>query len=176
MKTEKLNEKKRLEELKSEQFTQSTLNKKSQQHFINKFTKEVIRQWQACPVELLDEDNRNNETMNGTVLKHLLTELGFIEPTSHIRAKRSKTPTSRQLSNRLASDLFRKVEEPTVVSVFNVNALHQLEKQDKKVAQLWKVLGGEHYGHITLNNLRMFLLAIKGLHVMPDVKFTDNMS
>ena len=38
------------------------------------------------------------------------------------------------------------------------------------------MLGGEHYGHITLNNLRMFLLAIKGLHVMPDVKFTENPS
>jgi hypothetical protein len=30
---------------------------------------------------------------------------------------------------------------------------------------LWKILGGDYYGHITLNNLRMLLLAIKGLHV-----------
>ena len=30
---------------------------------------------------------------------------------------------------------------------------------------MWKVLGGEFYGHVTLNNLRMLLLAIKGLHI-----------
>lgn len=38
---------------------------------------------------------------------------------------------------------------------------------------MWVILGGEHYGHVTLNNLRMMLLAIKGLHVQPDVPLTD---
>jgi hypothetical protein len=31
-------------------------------------------------------------------------------------------------------------------------------------------LGGEFFGHVTLNNLRMLLLAIKGLHVQPEVR------
>jgi hypothetical protein len=34
---------------------------------------------------------------------------------------------------------------------------------------LWKILGGPYFAHVTLNNLRMMLLAIKGLHVQPDV-------
>jgi len=34
---------------------------------------------------------------------------------------------------------------------------------------LWKILGGPYFNHVTLNNLRMMLLAIKGLHVQPDV-------
>jgi hypothetical protein len=49
--------------------------------------------------------------------------------------------------------------------MFNVNLINQIEKQDQKIIQLWRILGGEYYGHITLNNLRMLLLAIKGLHV-----------
>ena len=50
------------------------------------------------------------------------------------------------------------------------------EKQDRLVMNLWKMLGGEYYGHITLNNLRMFLLAVKGLHVSPDVKLDTDTS
>ena len=30
------------------------------------------------------------------------------------------------------------------------------------------MLGGEHYGHVTLNNLRMMLLAVKGIHMQPE--------
>ena len=37
-----------------------------------------------------------------------------------------------------------------------------------KVQNLWVILGGEHYGRVTLNNLRMVLLAVKGMHVQPD--------
>ena len=46
------------------------------------------------------------------------------------------------------------------------------EKQDTKANLLWMILGGNHYGHVTLNNLRMTLLAIKGLPVQPDVKMS----
>ena len=48
--------------------------------------------------------------------------------------------------------------------------VRDLEKQEQKILCLWKILGGEFYGHVTLNNLRMILLAIKGLHVQPDIK------
>lgn len=35
---------------------------------------------------------------------------------------------------------------------------------------MWQCLGGPYFGHVTLNNLRMLLLAIKGLHVRPDIE------
>ena len=38
--------------------------------------------------------------------------------------------------------------------------------------KMWHVLGGPYFGHITLNNLRMLLLAIKGLHVRPETEIT----
>ena len=34
---------------------------------------------------------------------------------------------------------------------------------------MWMVLGGPHYAHVTLNNLRMLLLAVKGFRVQPDI-------
>lgn len=36
------------------------------------------------------------------------------------------------------------------------------------------MLGGPYYGHVTLNNVRMLLLAIKGLHVQPDIDLDQN--
>jgi hypothetical protein len=42
-----------------------------------------------------------------------------------------------------------------------------------KIVHLWKILGGDFYEHVTLNNLRMMLLAIKGLHVTPDAEFGE---
>jgi len=35
------------------------------------------------------------------------------------------------------------------------------------VYDLWKYLGGEVYSHITLNNLRIFLLSIMGTYLEP---------
>lgn len=49
-----------------------------------------------------------------------------------------------------------------------------MEKQAERVKQIWLILGGNFYGHITLNNLRMMCLAIKGLHVSPDVEFSES--
>ena len=40
------------------------------------------------------------------------------------------------------------------------------EKQTLKMQSLWALLGGDHFGHITLNNLRMLMLAIKGVVVL----------
>lgn len=34
---------------------------------------------------------------------------------------------------------------------------------------MWMVLGGPYYSHVTLNNLRMLLLAVKGFRVQPDI-------
>ena len=45
---------------------------------------------------------------------------------------------------------------------------YESEKQISKVQVLWVMLGGEHYGHVTLNNLRMMLLAVKGVHIQPE--------
>jgi hypothetical protein len=64
-----------------------------------------------------------------------------------------------------------------ISKVRDVNAeLSLIQKQEHKFLCLWKMLGGEFYGHVTLNNLRMMLLAIKGLHVQPDVKKTKSMN
>lgn len=42
--------------------------------------------------------------------------------------------------------------------------------QDKNVVfEMWKNLGGEIRNHITLNNLRIFLLAIMGTYVEPSL-------
>lgn len=40
------------------------------------------------------------------------------------------------------------------------------------VREMWKALGGEYRGHITLNNLRIFLLAIMNSHVESDLDKT----
>lgn len=50
------------------------------------------------------------------------------------------------------------------------------EPKDKQVWSMWKTLGGEELGHVTLNNLRMLLFAVKGVKVSPDVKVDYNMS
>jgi hypothetical protein len=38
------------------------------------------------------------------------------------------------------------------------------------MTELWKILGGELRNHVTLNNLRMFLLAIMGTYVEQSLK------
>ena len=50
------------------------------------------------------------------------------------------------------------------------------EPKEKQVWSMWKTLGGEELGHVTLNNLRMLLFAVKGVKVSPDVKVDYNMS
>jgi hypothetical protein len=42
---------------------------------------------------------------------------------------------------------------------------NSLEKQ--MVGDIWKILGGEVRNHVTLNNIRIFLLAIMGSFVEP---------
>ena len=47
-------------------------------------------------------------------------------------------------------------------------------EQDYQLAwQVWLTLGGAYWHHVTLNNLRMLLLAIQGLHVQPDAPLGD---
>ena len=63
--------------------TNPSLNHKSKLYFISKFTKEIIKVWQECPSEpntpgYLDEANRENETMNHLVMRHVLCKLGFL--------------------------------------------------------------------------------------------------
>ena len=41
------------------------------------------------------------------------------------------------------------------------------DNEGEMIAEIWKYLGGDVKGHITLNNLRMFLLAIMGTFVEP---------
>jgi hypothetical protein len=42
---------------------------------------------------------------------------------------------------------------------------NSLEKQ--MISDIWKILGGEVRNHVTLNNIRIFLLAIMGSFVEP---------
>lgn len=170
-------------ESKSPKFTGSTLNEKSKQHFINKFTREIIRAWQECPDSLLDAVNRENETMNLAVMKHILRQLGFIVDIQEKHAKsksRERSPFSSRKNTPVPekqsfiSDALRENINNRLISMFNLNAIMETDKQDKKINALWRQLGGCHYGHVTLNNLRMFLLAIEGLHVVPDVKYQFN--
>jgi hypothetical protein len=42
-----------------------------------------------------------------------------------------------------------------------------IDMEKSIVYDLWKYLGGEIYSHITLNNLRIFLLAIMGTYLEP---------
>jgi len=61
------------EQTKPESFTQSKLNNKSKQYFVQKFTKEIIMAWQGIPEKLLREDERLNETMTFEVMQYVLT-------------------------------------------------------------------------------------------------------
>lgn len=51
---------------------------------------------------------------------------------------------------------------------------HDSKDSDKNIVyDLWKYLGGELKNHITLNNLRIFLLAIVGTFVEPGLNRAD---
>ena len=67
---------------------------------------------------------------------------------------------------------FLRRSDPTQRAIKLVNK----EPKDKQVWTMWKTLGGEELGHVTLNNLRMMLFAVKGVKVSPDVKVDYNMS
>ena len=47
---------------------------------------------------------------------------------------------------------------------------HQRDDEKNMLFELWRVLGGEVKQHITLNNLRIFLLAIMGTYCEPGIK------
>eukprot|EP00350_Pseudokeronopsis_sp_OXSARD2_P010932 CAMPEP_0170552220 /NCGR_PEP_ID=MMETSP0211-20121228/10138_1 /TAXON_ID=311385 /ORGANISM="Pseudokeronopsis sp., Strain OXSARD2" /LENGTH=143 /DNA_ID=CAMNT_0010859809 /DNA_START=1413 /DNA_END=1844 /DNA_ORIENTATION=+ len=106
--------------------TSKQLSNNSERYFIGKFTKEIIGVWQEFE---LDENNKNNETLDFSVLKDFLIKLGFI--------------SASQYSNECYIG-------------------------EKDMGQeIWKVLGGEIKGHVTLNNLRILLLAILGTFIEP---------
>ena len=47
----------------------------------------------------------------------------------------------------------------------------EIQKKDGDIMfELWRVLGGEIKQHVTLNNLRIFLLAIMGTYCEPGIK------
>lgn len=97
---------------------------------------------------LLTKEQKENETMTITVMEFMLQKLGFL--------RRERVPETPK----------RKVS--------GLTAIENLAKQTERIEQIWQILGGNFYGHITLNNLRMMCLAIKGLHVSPDVEFQEN--
>lgn len=43
----------------------------------------------------------------------------------------------------------------------------KLGNENDVILQIWDTLGGEYFGHVTLNNLRIFLLGVMGTHVYP---------
>lgn len=88
--------------------------------------------------------------MNFQVLKYLLLKLGFLE-------KPQTKKTNIQVYNKKTNVVVKAVKE-----------LEKIHKQEESINQIWKILGGPHFKHVTLNNLRLLLLGIKGLHVLPN--------
>jgi hypothetical protein len=114
--------------------TSKQLSHKSEQYFIQKFTKQLIRLWQSLS---LDEISQSNETLNYLIFKETLVRMGFLN------------------ENQLNS------YEKTY------NAQKNSEADKNIVFEMWRNLGGEARNHVTLNNLRIFLLAIMGTYVEP---------
>jgi len=56
--------------------TSKQLSANSEKYFVQKFTKELIKQWQSLT---LDEHSAANETLGYEVYKEFLMKLGFIE-------------------------------------------------------------------------------------------------
>lgn len=44
------------------------------------------------------------------------------------------------------------------------------ENEEKLLQDMWRILGGETRNHVTLNNLRIILLAIMGTFIEPSLK------
>ena len=98
----------------------------------------------------MSESDRMNETMSFAIMVNVLHALGFV---------RMNYP---QMLVSLRDDSGKRNQPKQ--RLYGGSA-----EQDYALAvQLWHTLGGPYYGHVTLNNLRMLLLAIKGLHVEPD--------
>ena len=108
--------------------------------------------------------------MNYIIMKYVLDKLGFtFKPVvKKIRSSRSSRRDSHFPSFR-ASDVIKNVDKSSPYKGENMFDLNENDHEPNLVT-LWRVLGGDYYGHITLNNLRMILMAIKGLHVQPDQK------
>ena len=144
------------------------MSKRSNLYYIQKFTKELIDIWQSCPDSILDKQNRANETMNYIVMKHVLDKLGFTYSavnTERSLSTRSRGKNKKQRDSFLPafrpSDVIQSDEKKNFVSLFDLKE----PANEPKLITLWRILGGDYYSHVTLNNLRMILLAIKGLHV-----------
>ena len=91
----------------------------------------------------------------------MLTTLGYIEdgPSRSLRSR----PKSVSRRSSVCFQENAKAEKE-----------QEREKQTARIEHLWIILGGEHRKHVTLNNLRILLLAIKGLHVQPDVPLSES--
>lgn len=55
------------------------LSSHSEKYFIQRFTKEIIKQWQSLA---LDEDSQQNETLNYLIYKEFMFRLGFLSEKS----------------------------------------------------------------------------------------------
>ncbi|CDW86302.1 UNKNOWN [Stylonychia lemnae] len=107
----------------------SFINKKSEQYFISKFTKEVIQLWKSLEV---DEIHKANETLSFDIYLEFIANLGFLDLKFLVHQEK--------------------------------NIPH-----DNLIQELWRALGGPENNHVTLNNLRIFLLAIMGSFVDSDL-------
>ena len=98
--------------------------------------------------------------MNFDIMRHVLIKLGFAKEFKTRGANNSEVHMGPQATMR---------SQASAMSPVNVNISSQAAQQEALLGQMWMVLGGPHYSHVTLNNLRMVLLAVKGFHVQPDL-------
>ena len=45
--------------------------------------------------------------------------------------------------------------------------LHEISRRDMMMLEVWKVLAGQKNGFVTLNNLRILLLAVQNINLSP---------
>ena len=111
----------------------------------------------------LTESARQNETMDFEVMRFVLQRLGFAKEykTKGAAAQHSDLLFAPHASVRSLSQPYTQANTATLSQ--------RAAQQDDMLKQMWMVLGGPYYSHVTLNNLRMLLLAVKGFRVQPDI-------
>jgi hypothetical protein len=52
--------------------------------------------------------------------------------------------------------------------------INEISKRDMMMLEVWKVLAGQKNGFVTLNNMRILLLAIQNINLSPQQLVNDN--
>ena len=150
--------------------------------------------WHEVPDAIINETNKKNETLDKKLMNYVMFQLGFIQDFTDKRTRSNSSTAKASCAAQAASASGEKgksgstgklisfgnpiiqdqlyiidIKQDQGGAQLSPRAYSTVEKQTIKMQSLWVILGGDHYGHVTLNNLRMLMLAIKGLHVQPEV-------